>query len=345
MKKVSVILPTYNRAAYVGDAVESVLQQTSDDLELIIVDDGSHDATEDAVAPFLADARVRYIRQNNAGVAAARNHGLEKATGECIAFIDSDDIWNKDKLKIQLAVLDAVPSASIVCSDFSARNSHTYIDHSHLRTYFTVLDTYHLAYGDVFPHVLPVVTTGTLGLREYEPVYWGNIYETMLFGNIILTSTTLFRRDVFEQTGFFDRSYRIMEDYDLFLKLTKKYDVALVDKPLVTYRYNENQISGDWNFGNLCDRLIDVFNKNVDGIRGTDFYRKNEKKLQQRLGMYQAQKAYFHFMHEDMESSATWYRESIRNDPDNYAAYVYLLFSKLPVSATRFVRRLKAAAA
>jgi hypothetical protein len=267
---------------------------------------------------------------------------LEQATGAYVAFLDSDDIWDRDKLRIQLAVLEALPSVSLVCSEFSARNGHDYVDSSHLRTYFSVLDTYQLSYEDVFLHV---VAGGIPGLREYEPVYWGNIYETMLFGNIILTSTTLFRRSVLTRTGFFDRSYKILEDYDLFLRVTKEHDAALVDKPLVIYRYSDNQLSGEGYFGNLCDKLIELFNKNVDGIKDTELYKRNEKKLQQRLGMYQARKAYYHFMHEDMNTSATWYQKSIRNDPGNYAAYAYLLFAKLPVSATRFVRRLKSAAA
>lgn len=333
MDIVSVILPTYNRANYIKDAIESVLNQTYKSIELLIIDDGSIDNTEEVISPFLKDKRIRYVKQENSGAAAARNKGLELSKGKYVAFIDSDDIWEKDKLEIQLAVMNSIPDAAIVFSDFSAKRQDGLIEKSHIRTYFTVLDTYKLSYDDVFSH--------RNTLKNGEKVYWGNIYKTMIFGNIILTSTTLFRQEVFNTEGIFDTNYTTLEDYDLFLRLTKRFTAAFIDKPLICYRYSEKQLSGDLFFGKLCTNLIDIFNKNIAGIKDEKFLKKNRKKIRQRLGTFHAMQAYYHFSHDNMALSAKHYWQSIRNNPLAYKSYIYLLSSLLPISLTRFIRKLK----
>jgi glycosyltransferase involved in cell wall biosynthesis len=112
MPRVSVIIPTYNRSNVVKDAIASALSQTERDLEIIVVDDGSTDHTRETVAVF-ADDRVRYFYKPNAGAASARNLGLSKADGEYIAFLDSDDIWPGDYLKVMLASLEANKDAGV----------------------------------------------------------------------------------------------------------------------------------------------------------------------------------------------------------------------------------------
>lgn len=111
---VSVIIPTYNRGKVIRESAETVLNQTYADLELIIVDDGSTDATRDIIRE-MNDTRIRYVYQNNAGACAARNHGITVARGEYIAFQDSDDLWKSDKLEKQVAVLENDPAVDIVC--------------------------------------------------------------------------------------------------------------------------------------------------------------------------------------------------------------------------------------
>lgn len=333
MDTISVILPTYNRANYIKDAIESVLNQTYRNIELLIIDDGSTDNTQAVIEHYLKDNRIRYIKQKNSGAAAARNKGLELSKGKYVAFLDSDDIWEKDKLEIQIEVMNTLPDVAIVFSDFSAKRQDGLIEKSHIRTYFMVLDTYKLSYGDVFSH--------RNTLKNGEKVYWGDIYKTMIFGNIILTSTTLFRQEVFNSAGVFDINYKTLEDYDLFLKLTKGFTAAFIDKPIICYRYSEKQLSGDLFFGKLCTNLIDIFNKNIASIKDEEFLQKNRKKIKQRLGIYHAMQAYYHFSHDNMAQAAKSYWQSIHNNPGNYRSYIYLLFSILPVSITRLIRNLK----
>jgi glycosyltransferase involved in cell wall biosynthesis len=339
MNTVSVIMPTYNRAGYIKDAIESVLNQTYNNFELIIVDDGSQDNTEEVISPYLTrDSRIRYIKQANAGAATARNRGLSMRNGNLVAFIDSDDIWESDKLGIQVSIMDALPEAGIVCSDFSAVKNNSLIERSHIRSYFSVLNDYSLDYHDVFSHQLDQKIEG---LDNNDKVYWGNVFATMLFGNIILTSTCLCRSAVFETAGGFDPSFRTLEDYDLYLKITRTFPVALVTKPLIRYQYSENQLSGEEYFGQLCLNLINIFNKNVDAIDDADFLQKNKKKLKKHLGKYQAQQGYFHFSREELHKAAQCYRQSIQNDPGNCQSYIYLFFSLMPVAISRFIRKLK----
>ena len=103
--KVSVVIPTYNRAAKVQDAIESVLAQTFSDLEVIVVDDGSSDDTGKVLSEAFGD-RIRYYAQANQGASVARNKGIAEARGEWIAFLDSDDLWEKDKLEWQFKALE-----------------------------------------------------------------------------------------------------------------------------------------------------------------------------------------------------------------------------------------------
>lgn len=338
MNLISVILPTYNRAAFLPGAIESVLGQTYQDIELIIIDDGSTDDTEAVVAPFLNDQRTRYIRQMNAGAAAARNHGLSLRQGKYVAFIDSDDTWVRDKLEIQFEIMKYLPDAGIVCSDFSSVDNDGCREKSHIRSYFSVLDDYNLRYEDVFQHVMqqPVQGFGT-----DEKVYWGNIYETMIFGNIILTSTCLCREEVFKNAGDFDTRYGTLEDYDLFLRISRRFPIAFIDKPLVCYRYSNDQLSGELHFEKLCANVIDIFKKNVEALKDEEFGRKNKNKIKSHLGMLHAQQAYFYFSHGNMSLAAQYYRQSILQRPGHYKSYLYLLFSLLPTQITSAVRSLK----
>src|ERR1044072_3350968 len=112
---VSVVIPSYNRAYCIATTVDSTLAQTHKNLEVLIVDDGSKDETRDLVeARYRDEPRVRYIYQQNAGVSAARNHGLGLARGQFIALLDSDDIWLPWKIEAQLRCLEAVPTAGVI---------------------------------------------------------------------------------------------------------------------------------------------------------------------------------------------------------------------------------------
>jgi glycosyltransferase involved in cell wall biosynthesis len=196
---VSVIIPTYNRAATLGRAIESVLSQDHRALELIVVDDGSSDATPDLLAS-IDDPRLRCVRQPNRGVSAARNRGIAEAHGDYIAFLDSDDEWLPGKLSVQVDRLAG--SASDVA----------------------------LVIGG-----LRIVRSG----EEHEvlPQYEGRVFEALLADNVLLglCSNALIRREVFETVGGFDESLPAIEDYDLAVRIAHFFRVAAIREPMARY--------------------------------------------------------------------------------------------------------------
>ena len=132
---ISVIIPVYNRARYIKECLESALSQTCKDFEIILVDDGSTDNLKEVIEPYMS--KIRYIYKENGGAASARNAGLRNAGGEYIAWLDSDDKWLPFKLELQVKILEKLPNAGFIYSDFSCfSDKKGKISDSYLREYF-----------------------------------------------------------------------------------------------------------------------------------------------------------------------------------------------------------------
>lgn len=212
MVEVSVIIPTYNRAASITQAVSSVLAQRYANLEVIVVDDGSTDQTKEVVSA-LADPRVRYIaHERNRGAAAARNTGLKQALGRYIAFQDSDDEWLPEKLDRQVEVLEH--------GDHQVGMVHT--GFSRVRG------------------------------REDRPTDWlpknlrsGDIACQILLGNFIGTPTAVAKRECFEKAGLFDAHLAQLEDWEMWIRIAQFYRVAYIDRTLVVTHALSDSLSAD----------------------------------------------------------------------------------------------------
>jgi glycosyltransferase involved in cell wall biosynthesis len=195
----SVIIPAYNVAPWIGETLESVLAQDLPSLEIIVVDDGSTDDTAGVVAKF--GQYVRYVRQDNAGQGAARNRGIRLAQGDYIAFVDGDDVWLPNKLRLQW---DALQSGfNWVYSDAEAFDDKT---------------------GQVM-----------YAFSQLGRLYGGDVLEPLLLNNFIASPTPLVKRTVLEEVGCFNLRNR-GEDFDLWLRIAARYPIALVNRPLARYR-------------------------------------------------------------------------------------------------------------
>lgn len=194
---VSVIVPTFNRRNFLQKAVESVLAQTFPDFELLIVDDGSTDSTERYCAGLL-DARIRYFRQENRGVSAARNHGIREARSDWIAFLDSDDLWQPQKLEAQLDAVGASPQHQVA-----------YTDEIWIRRGRRV------------------------NPKKKHDKYGGWIYERCLPLCIISPSSALLSRKVLKRCGLFDTRFPVCEDYDLWLRVSATFPILFLQQPLI----------------------------------------------------------------------------------------------------------------
>lgn len=198
-KKVSVIIPTYNRSELAKEAIDSVLNQTFKDFELLIVDDGSTDDTKTVVSQY--GSKLSYYLIGHKGVSAARNFGIEKSCGEYITFLDSDDLWEKDKLKEQMQFFDKNPEAKIC-----------YTDEIWFRDDIRVnpRKKHYKPSGDVFLEMLPLCR--------------------------ISASSVMFKREIIDDVGVFDENLPVCEDYDLWLRMSLKYPIYFIDMPLIIKR-------------------------------------------------------------------------------------------------------------
>jgi glycosyltransferase involved in cell wall biosynthesis len=219
--RVSVIIPTYNRAALVTEAVTSVLAQIYRDFELLVVDDGSTDATPAALAPF--GSRVGVLRRKRrGGVSAARNLGAAAATGDWLAFLDSDDLWLPEKLAQQVDYLKSHPDVAICQTEESWVRKGVRVNAPH---------TCRKAEGDIF---LPSLNRC-----------------------LVSPSAVMLHRRLFEAMGGFDESLPAAEDYDLWLRITWRYPVGLVPAPLIIKRGGHpDQLSRQWGLDRFRIRAL-----------------------------------------------------------------------------------------
>lgn len=196
---VSVIIPSYNRALFLKEALDSVLLQKNVEMEVIVVDDGSTDNTSAIVES--CGHSIRYYYQPNAGVSAARNAGIKIARGEWLAFLDSDDLWLPGKLEIQLDFLRRQPSVKICqTEELWIRNGHRQ------------------------------------NPKKYHKKPAGYCFPALLERCLVSPSAVMIHREIFDQVGLFDETLPACEDYDLWLRIGSRRPIGLVERPLIVKR-------------------------------------------------------------------------------------------------------------
>jgi len=208
MASVSVIIPTFNRSRKLMRALHSVMKQTFRDHEIIVVDDGSNDDTYQALGSHMT--MIQYVRkQVNQGVSAARNSGIRRASAPWIAFLDSDDYWLKDKLSVQMQYIERNPGA-LICQteEIWIRDGRR-----------------------VNPRI-----------RHKKPS--GDIFDRSLKLCLVSPSSVVLKRSLFDEIGFFDEALPVAEDYDMWLRISCRYPVHLIEKALVVKEGgHEDQLS------------------------------------------------------------------------------------------------------
>lgn len=212
MVRVSVILPTYRRPDFLFSAISSVLNQTFEDFELIVIDDASGDNTREIVRSF-SDKRIRYIcHETNKGEASARNTGLKSLDdeNEFIAFLDDDDEWLPNKLKRQIELMEKLP----------------------------------LNVGCIYTGFYIVNSVTKKVINKKIPSKRGNIYKDLLINNVVGTpSTVLVRKECIEKTGLFDEKISYGVDYDFWIRISRYYHFEFIEEPLVIYHVHEGNMS------------------------------------------------------------------------------------------------------
>ncbi len=210
--QISVIIPTHNREKFIGAAIQSVFNQTWKDFEIIVVDDGSVDNTKDLIHSYHSE-KIAYINLKQGGPGWARNNGIGRAKGDVVAFLDSDDIWEPNKLELQMGVMAGDPQIKMVLSNFK--------------------------FIDPVDNIL-----NESGVNEAYS-YDGQFLKDYLDGRLpVYTSTVMVKRDVFDNVGLFDEQHMIAEDLDLWIKIAAHFKVGYLHKPLTHIRKHSGNISG-----------------------------------------------------------------------------------------------------
>ncbi len=254
---ISVITPTYNRADFLGEAIDSMLAQTYDHFEMIIVDDGSTDDTRALVERYQSDPRIRYFYQENQGQSVARNQGIAASKGQYICFLDSDNAWLPVRLERSIEAFRQNPSADIVYADNITIDEH-----------------------------------GQEVGRDDMSRYSGRITYHLLKDNFVSINTCIIRRYCFEAMGGFSPDDRLAEDYGLWLRFSTRYNFRYIPEFWSKYRVMDDQISSDkdkrfWSNERLLKQFLQEFPEAVtanEARRGMSFFYLRKARYEHSVG-------------------------------------------------------------
>jgi len=288
----SVIIPTFNRAMQLPAAVDSIMRQTRPVDQIVIVDDGSEDNTREVVMGL--SGPIQYLRQPNRGVSEARNRGLEAATGEFIAFVDTDDQWDPRKVELQLAVLERFPEAG-----WSATNLQV-VDEADdspdglggLERAVPVFRDVGMMPGEWFGSRLEKVWINSFG-GEGATAYVGDAFGLLLNGNFVFPSTMMVRRSCMEEVGLFDPDFLRAGDNEYALRLAAAQPVALIDLPLTRYRRGSvDQLTNSAHTEELIRNALESLNR-ASGYRD-DLSEYEQRSLRRGKELLYLRQAYEH---------------------------------------------------
>lgn len=248
---VSVVIPTYNRAQLLTEAIQSVLAQSFTAYEIIVVDDGSTDDTETRVRAY--GVGVDYVRTQNGGVAHARNVGMRRARGRYLIFLDSDDKLYPYALELQVQLLNRYPETAFVCAEMSGFDDHGFFDRYHLKTYHrSAYRNPAVTYERMFSSSMPLEKAINVppSLLEVDSavgaraVYVGNVFDTYLLNLVLCQNSVMVRREVAEDVGSRNTAVRHWQEVDYLLRITRRRIICFVDVPTYQLRYHPGQVSG-----------------------------------------------------------------------------------------------------
>ncbi len=283
---VSVVIPTYNRANLVSQAIESALAQTHPPHEVIVVDDGSTDDTVTVGAKY--GPVVRYLRQTNSGPSVARNLGVDAATGDWIALLDSDDLWLPTKLEKQLRLLRQFPDAAACYCDFQ--------------------------YVDLEGRLLEEHS----GFRE--PRSRDATFCQLLDGCPIPTPTLVIRRDCLAGGLRFEPDIRYGQDWDLFARLADRYSFIAVPEPLVLIRKHASNITNG-----VPDELTRDVLKVIDRVFTLDSAKPYKRRKSQAIAQYATSAAVGCLRQRDCGRARGWAMKALWHSPTQITAWKCLI--------------------
>lgn len=285
---VSVVIPAHNARDVLGRALDSAVSQDHVG-EVIVIDDGSTDDTAEEVRDRPNVELIR--RERSRGAAAARNTGLERAGCPLVAFLDADDEWLPGKLRRQVEVLESCPEVGLVCTDFVKQGPNGPLG-TGFRQHSSVYEVSAVLSGDV-----RIVSDG--------------LFPALCDSLFVATPTVVVRQSVLKQAGHFDPAFRIAEDYDLWLRLSRLTTFAMIDRPLVNVYYEDDSLGSDTQVMlRETERMLSEFSG-----RNGRLTREEGAALKKKLAKIQMTLAYRARMRKDVLSAVRYYGRSFWNRP------------------------------
>lgn len=311
MPTVSVIIPAFNSEKLILQTINSVLNQTENDFEIIIIDDGSTDQTADLVEGI--DNRVKVIRQENQGIAAARNAGIRIAQGKFITFLDHDDLWHPQKLATQLKYFKKQPVIGCVFSSF-----HRWNDDQQ-----------------------PVFPDKQLDYDDIDEDLSGWIYHKLILDNWVLLSTAMFKKEVIQDIGNFDGSLPPSDDWDYAIRVSRKYQFCKLKQVTTLYRIHTNQTSLQLSNHNPA---IEFRKRTIQryGFIGPDGSEIDRKQLDRYFFKAYLSFGHSHYKQGNLLIALQAFIAALKRKPFSAEVYFYLIAStaKIAINAIRikFIR-------
>jgi glycosyltransferase involved in cell wall biosynthesis len=262
-----------------------VLDQSYQNIEIIVVDDGSTDDTKNIMDQF--KYKIKYIYIENSGPAHARNVGLKAAKGKYLAFLDSDDLYLPHKLELQVSFMEQHPEVGMVSTEMSAFNDTGFFEKYHLRSYHQIYKWRNWSYEDIYSDhgefTCPAV-------KKPVPYYQGNIFRYTLLGSMVISNTIMFRKEILDIVGYQNEINGCAEDLEFVIRLCKHCLAGFINYPTYLYRYHNEQISFINQEWKPEKALIDIRVEKVMlqtildfGIGDKDFYNENASWLNRRV--------------------------------------------------------------
>jgi glycosyltransferase involved in cell wall biosynthesis len=288
--KVSIVVTCYNYGKYISDCLNSILKQKYQNYEVIIIDDGSTDNTNEMLRTFLENPKIKYFKQENMGQAGAKNNGIKNSSGEFIAFLDADDMWADNMLEKELELFsdERVGVVYSTVRFINEKNEDIKLKRN----------------------------------SKYLIPRSGNITKYLLFENFVTFSSSIVRKECLDECGYFDESLKMGIDWDLWLRVSTKYQFSYVDEPLLIYRIHSTQMSKNLEERRNCsDKIMKKFFQQNPNLLS--------RKVVRKAWSYTYNNRGNSYYSSDFRRSIEFHLRSIREWPWQIAAYKDLAMHSL----------------
>lgn len=330
MPAISVIIPTFNNAHLIGEALKSVYAQSFRNYEIIVVDDGSTDSTREMLKSH--SERITYYHQENQGLAVARNVGLSLAKGAYVTYLDADDIWHPQNLQVKHDFLMRFPELGGVFSDFLIFDASGVLSARGTKELFPFFQRTGRDFRDIFQH------THSIQVEEGRSatVYTGHIFDDLFWGNFILPTSMVFNRSFAQAVGEFRAHMRTQQDYEYWLRFSKHHPFAYVDDVLVNYRRHSQQLTDHSRIERILLAVLEIID-----LYEEEFYRAGKSRIYDRRKVEILTNLAKVYIRQGKTSQArAMVYKAVQRDPRFWESYFHYALSFVPYPWTARVRSL-----